>query len=601
MQFITRTPSRQYFITIFIVVSALFFAFSAVIYHNFKQSKELNQWTLYNYEVIRQSRKILIYLIDMETGVRGYLITGKKDFLQPYTQSKKLVLQQIESFKALTKNDPSTQGTIDVWVHDIERYTTTLSNQVQYHKGKFMPQMERQKRQMDNLRNKLEGFIQTRLEDLNKKIKSSNEANNDFKYILAIGTALAIGGMLLATLVILSLMRRSQQAEAESEALQSRFKLVMDAVNDGLFDYDVLTGEIYYSPQYKAMLGYEDDEIENSLDWLHSIIHPDDHEATWKIYEKYSTGQLPAYRNSFRLRTKHEDWIWVLSRGVGIFDQDDKMIRLIGTHTDITEQKLREVELANLSKEMETFTYITSHDLRAPLVNLKGFSGELGRAINKIAPIIKEKHKAFSDKEFEVLKRAVDEDIPESLRFIHQSVDKMDSLTTAVLDLSRIGKREYRFEHVDVTAVVRRCLDTLAYEITQKNITVQCDALLDITSDALALEQIFSNILDNAVKYLDPERTAAITITSERTGTAVTYAVADTGRGIAPADNDKVFQIFRRARNSVNVRGLGLGMAFVQATVRRLGGSIWFTSVPDVGTTFFFTLPLSPRLKGLRP
>ncbi len=602
MPLITRIPTRSYFITVLVVVSLLFVAFSTVIYNNYTEARRLNQWIIYNYEVIRQSRKIMIDLVDMETGVRGYLITGQKKFLQPYKESKITLKKQIEVLRAYTKDDPTIQDTINAWLIHIEKFSALLDSQINRYDTSIFNKtptasMDKQKRQMDTLRAMLERYTQQRLDDLNEHLTREKEAENNFKYILGIGTTLAIGFMLVLTLVILALTRRSQAAEAESAAAESRFRFVMNGVNDGLFDYNLKDNSIYFSPEYKSMLGYEDHEVPNTIAWANSALHPDDAEQCWKILEDYRHKRIPTYRSEFRMRKKGGGWLWILSRGVGLFDSSGQLIRLIGTHTDITIQKQREEQLATLNKEMETFSYITSHDLRAPLVNLKGFSGELAHAISRVQAAFASKKAVFLESEYEALSRELEEDIPESLRFIVQSVEKMDVLTTAVLDLSRIGKRVYRSELVDTASIVQRCLDSLAYEISQKKIAVSCEPLPNVMSDALALEQIWSNVIDNAVKYLDPQRSGEIRIGARQTASNVIFSVADNGRGIAKSDHDKVFHIFRRARNSVDVRGSGLGMAFVQATIRRLGGSIWFTSEQDIGTTFYFSIPYDLPMK----
>ena len=144
---------------------------------------------------------------------------------------------------------------------------------------------------------------------------------------------------------------------------------------------------------------------------------------------------------------------------------------------------------------------------------------------------------------------------------------------------------------------MRRCLDTLAYEINRKNVTVTCADLPGIKSDSLALEQVLSNIIDNAVKYLDPSRPGRIDIQVRGYGHEIILSIADNGRGVAQDDKEKVFQIFRRARNASDVRGMGMGMAYVQATVRKLNGAIWFTSVIGEGTTFFLRLPQQLLIK----
>ena len=267
------------------------------------------------------------------------------------------------------------------------------------------------------------------------------------------------------------------------------------------------------------------------------------------------------------------------------------MTRLIGTHTDITEQKKREERLSQLNDEMETFTYIASHDLRSPLVNLRGFARELRQAVDSIKPVTERMMGQLLEDERTILKRALEDDIPEALRFIESATQRMDTLTTAVLDLSRIGRREYSNEVVDVEAIVQKCLNALNYEISLGGTKVTCEELPVVMSDPLALEQVFSNLLDNAVKYLDPARPGEISITVRETSSDIIFAVQDNGRGIAEYDRQKVFEIFRRARNTGDVRGLGMGMAFVKATVQKLGGAIWCDSHLGSGTTFYVRLP----------
>lgn len=604
MQLISRIPSRHYFIILFLSVSLLFVTFSAVIYHNFAQAQKLNRWTLYNYELLRQCRKVLFDLVDMETGMRGYLLTGKPSFLQPYKTSKLRLAQEIRDLWAFAKNDYTTQDNIDLWLKKIESFAATLDAQLVHYTQQgshsvSQSQMVQQKAQMDSLRNALEDFIQVRLNELNAHIKMGQDAQRDFRAIITIGTILGIGAMLLATLIITALVRRSEEAENAAQDAESRYRLVLNGVNDGLFDLDVHTGKIFLSPTYKQMLGYNEHELGDSSEELKKLLHPDDAEKTWAVFNAFREGKSDQYRNVFRMRHKSGDWLWIMSRGVAVRNAQGDITRLIGTHTDITAEKHREEELRLLSQEMETFTYITSHDLRAPLVNLKGFASELELTLREIAPLLHRAAEHLAEPQRQTLTQAIDADIPEALRFIDQSVDKMDALTSAVLDLSRIGKRVFRSEPVDVNAVIRRCLDSQAFEIQQKQIDVSAANAPTIISDPIALEQIFSNVIDNAVKYLDPERPGTIRIQSETIGDIVIFSIVDNGRGIAAGDHEKVFQIFRRARNSQDVRGIGMGMAFVQSTLRRLGGNIWFESEPGRGTTFFFSLPQKPAVKGV--
>jgi len=597
MQFLSGTPTKNYFISIFVMVAALFCVFSITVYHYHSRFERLNAWTLYDYETARQSRRLLFDLVDMETGMRGYLLTGQPKFLKPYDAARARLDEHIRKLWEFTKGDRDAHEDIDAWLVRMEKFATLLQKQVELRErgGKgavSLASLDKQREEMDALRLMMDKNIQDRLKRLQSQIDATQEKRQNFKYILVIGTVLAIGGMMLATMIVIALVERSEKAEKEVGAAEERMLKVMHGIGDGLFDFSLANKTIYYSPAYKAMLGYRDDEHPDTLETFTQLLHPDDQEHALEKYLQNPPQDPQTYSKVIRMRNRDGTWHWILARGVWMRGMSGKVVRLIGTHTDITEQKQREDELEQLNNEMETFSYITSHDLRSPLVNLKGFAGEMERGLEVTKPILDKIAPTLDEKERETLKLVFEEEMPESLHFIKQAVVRMDALTTSVLNISTIGKRVYRFVQVDTQAMVKRCLDALNYEITQKNIEVTCGNLPPLVCDALTLEQIFSNILDNAVKYTDVDTNGKIEIEAKIDGPQVIFSVRDTGRGIQEEDREKIFQIFRRARNTNNVRGLGIGMTFVQASLRRLGGAIWFDSAPGEGTTFYFRLPL---------
>jgi signal transduction histidine kinase len=185
---------------------------------------------------------------------------------------------------------------------------------------------------------------------------------------------------------------------------------------------------------------------------------------------------------------------------------------------------------------------------------------------------------------------AIDEDVPEALGFITSSVDRMDHLINALLKLSRLGRREISPEPLDMPALVQTTLQTLAHQIESRQVAVHVAPLPTVMADPTAMEQILGNILNNAVLYLDPVRPGQIEIGGEWGDENTRIYIRDNGRGIASEDMDKVFAPFRRI-GKPDVAGEGMGLAYVQALVRRHGGQIWCESAPGVGTTFTIALP----------
>ncbi len=596
------TSDRNYFFTIFVIGALLFATFSTVLYRQYNEARFINDRAIHYYEMLRRARLIYIHLLNMETGSRGYLMTGKKNFLTPYETSQGMVDEHMNAVIVMAEDNPDIRQPLENIRAKADEFKALLRSEIQLFDAKGRSaatdaMLEKQKQQMDDLRGMLDNFLRDSRFNLQNYLDDSNTKSREFVSSLTIGTALAIGVMLLITLLVLSLLARSRRAEEEVRRSDERLLAIMNELNDGVFDYDLRNKAIYFSPSYKSMLGYNDQEHPDTIEAFRQHLHPDDADIMSPAFTGLLNRQAPAYSSVFRLRHKDGNWRWILSRGIGIWNRKGEMERLIGVHTDITEQKNREEELKQLNSDMESFIYIASHDLRSPLVNLKGFAGEIEHAIRMAKPTFEHAKHALSPEDRSALQHIFENDIPESLGFIGKAVGTMDKLTSAVLDLSRIGSRELRMEPIDTKTLVERSIDGMAYVISQKEAEVVCESLPQIVSDALSIEHIFNNLLDNALKYLSPERKGKITVSSQITGRDVIFSVKDNGRGIAREDRKKIFEIFRRARNTGDVHGLGMGMAYVKATVRRLGGSIWFDSTLNEGTTFYLRLPVLENKK----
>ncbi len=270
---------------------------------------------------------------------------------------------------------------------------------------------------------------------------------------------------------------------------------------------------------------------------------------------------------------------------------------LLEAFIDITDQKNAELKLQQYASELKqsnedvlSFAYIVSHDLRAPLVSIKGFTGELQYAMQEIESVLDRCMPHLSEEERTKLAATYRKDVPVAMDFIKSSVGRMDGLISAILVLSRLGHRELKPEPLDMTRVSKSILSSLAHQIEQRKTVVTIGELPAVTADKLAMEQIMGNLLDNALKYLDPVREGKIAVTAEHNGEEIVFHVADNGRGIAQEDMHKVFEIFRRAGKQ-DVPGEGMGLAYVKTLVRRQGGRIWCESEPGKGTTFNFTVP----------
>jgi len=230
--------------------------------------------------------------------------------------------------------------------------------------------------------------------------------------------------------------------------------------------------------------------------------------------------------------------------------------------------------LEQRNEEIKNFAYIVSHDLRAPLVNLKGFSAELRIALDVIRPVLQTLI-TQPDRQLQPAVSTALLDIAEALDFIGSSTNRMDSLINALLQLSRLGRSELKREPIDMEKMVQETLNALAHQIAEKQIDVKIGPLPKIEADRLAMQQILGNLLNNAVLYSLPERKSRIEITAETGLDQVTIFVKDNGRGIAPKDMDKVFVPFRSKSISATIPTPSLATAFVRNAPENSTGIFW--------------------------
>jgi signal transduction histidine kinase len=252
----------------------------------------------------------------------------------------------------------------------------------------------------------------------------------------------------------------------------------------------------------------------------------------------------------------------------------------------------RTAELMRANAEIQRFVYIVSHDLRSPLVNIVGFTTEMENATRMLEA---ELQKAMAENPLAIspaVQTTISQDMPEAIDFIRTSARKMDRLINGILQLSRMGRRKLTPEWLDLAALVQGVVDTLQLLISQAEASIEIvRPMPDLLCDRDALEQILANLIENAIKYRQPGRALHIRVSAERVDDRVRIAVADNGRGIDPRDNERVFDLFRRA-GAQDQQGEGIGLAHVRALAYRLSGSISLNSALGVGSTFTLLLPL---------
>jgi PAS domain S-box-containing protein len=334
------------------------------------------------------------------------------------------------------------------------------------------------------------------------------------------------------------------------------------------------------------------------------VIGKDDYQMGWHDQaDLYRAGDIQVFKSGCSKllveepqTTPEGNAVTLLTSKVPLRSSTGEIMGVLGTYMDISDRKRAEealkaktADLERANEEVKQFAYIVSHDFRAPLVNLKGFAGEIRTSLSAVAAAMESAGPHLSEEQQKAATAAIQTDVPEALHFIEAAASNMDNYINALLKLSRLGRQELHLERLNVAEIVERSLKGLAHQIGERSVTVSVGPLPEVVADRTALEQIMGNILTNAVLYLQPGRPGRIEVGGSRGTDETSIFVRDNGRGVAPEDIPKVFALFRRAGKQ-DVKGEGMGLAYVRTLVRRHGGEIRCESQVGVGTTFTFTL-----------
>jgi len=276
------------------------------------------------------------------------------------------------------------------------------------------------------------------------------------------------------------------------------------------------------------------------------------------------------------------------------------------TFTDVTERRQAEeelerlnLELASKNIELERIVYAASHDLRSPLVNIQGFGKELERAYSKLEAILEDI--SIPPAAREGLVNILEDDIQTSLKFIYTGTDKMDSLLSGLLRFSRLGRVSLNITKLDMDKLVKKIVDSFQYQIQENDVMIEVEKLPSCYSDKGQVSQLLSNLVDNALKYLDPQRQGIIRIHGEKRDLVSVYCVEDNGIGVPEEYHERIFEIFYRLEPEAE-KGEGLGLTIARKILNNLSGKIRVESEPGKGSKFFVSLPaekfhIGPRTK----
>jgi PAS domain S-box-containing protein len=420
-------------------------------------------------------------------------------------------------------------------------------------------------------------------------------------------------------------INRRQQTEALLRDREERYDLAVSGTNDGIWDWNLQTHEVYYSSSWMRILGYEETPLPQHIDTWTNLVHPDDLKAARRDIQNYLDGKTSLYQNAHRLRHRNGDYVWVAAKATCLRDVNNNPYRLVGTITDITAAKAAEVALAAAKDAAESanrmkseFLANMSHEIRTPMNAILGFSELLQQQSQDI------KHQSY-------------------IKTIVSSGQMLLTLIDDILDLSKIeaGRLRIQYSSIYVQDILQEINQIFGFKASSKgiklNILIDDNVPKSMIFDEVRLRQILFNLVGNAVKFthqgnvdivvtcepvelqarcISPsavysetgvlsnarESTSASAHVSSASGslppqlvptTTLHITITDTGIGIDPQEHELIFEAFRQSEGQSNRRyeGTGLGLTITKRLTEMLGGTVTLDSSIGKGSSFMLIFP----------
>lgn len=393
----------------------------------------------------------------------------------------------------------------------------------------------------------------------------------------------------------------------ELEMSEERFNLAMLATSDGLWDWDLETNDVYFSPRWKGMLGYEEHELENNIKAWEKLVDPDDRDATMNLIKQAIEQGKSGFATEFRLRHKQGHWMNILSRGLFVRNKSGEPHRVVGTHVDLTQRKQMENELREHRDRLETIVAERTTELVQAKVSAEKANTEKSQFLANMSHELRTPMHAIVSFTELALKREQDEKNIRFLNNIKTSARRLTLLLNDLLDMSKLeaGKMDVTFKQHDIMGLLSQSVEEVRSLAGDKNITIDIDAEAEVSAevDEKLFAQLINNLLSNAIKFNPENGVVRISLKIEpeilhhSEMPFLEVIITDHGVGIPVNELESVFDKFvQSSKTTTNAGGTGLGLPICREIIDVHHGDIWAVSPVTEGllpgTEIHFRIPV---------
>lgn len=543
----------------------------------------------HTHQVIISAERLSSLVEGMVSAQRGYIISGRQVFLDEYESRKKQADGEIENIKSLTMDNPAQTERLKL----IGDYSAQLTAKLEDRANRYKIAITEPEDFLNGLMSVNDfksSILQLNEIVLNEEYALLNRRIKDLelekiRYFRTLMISLGISAAVLFFLngFLARSQRKRGMAEMFLQEAEHRFELAVEATQDGIFDWNVKTGQVFYSGRYFSMLGYDKGPLVGTTEDFSRLLHPEDAPQAWKNITDLIEGRISDYSQEFRMKSERGNWVWIQSRARIILGKDGKPARMVGAHADVTLIKEREEDLKHKkfvaeesNRAKSEFLAHMSHEIRTPLT-----------AISGIAEIFEKNIGRFDEKQKTLVKT------------LASSSAALKDLINDILDFSKIesGELELHEEYFSLNELFESIVSIMGMRARKKNIDFTCDyeGLKESSfyGDRARLRQILINLVSNAVKFTDKGSVAVSARMEGNESPVLRIDVTDTGIGVAQEHAKLIFERFKQADPSVSRKygGSGLGLSISKNLARLMGGDILLRSEPGRGSVFSLILP----------